>query len=231
MSQDNELGIASSDFIAMIAKGFSGAIPVVGPFVAEVLGAVIPNQRADRFVRFLVAFEERVKKIEIDNTELKARFITPEFIDIFEDGATQAVKAFSCERLKYIAQILSNGLKDHELNHLKTKKLLLLLSQVSDPEIIFLQFYYLVQNGALGEENEFWLKHQDVMEFKDNSMGMPTENYEDYEIQEAYLHNLKHLKLLSDDSSGPPSVTFLGRLLLKSILDAAVTTTDAETMA
>lgn len=231
MSQDNELGIAPSDFIAMLSKGFSGAIPVVGPFVAEVLGAVIPNQRADRFVKFLVAFEERVKKIELDNAELKARFINPEFIDVFEEGATQAIKAFSGERLKYIAQILSNVLKESELNHLKTKKLLLLLSQVSDPEIIFLQFYYLVQEGAPGDENEFWLKHQNIMEFKDNSMGMPTENYEDYEIQEAYLYNLTHLKLLNKDSSGPPSVTFLGRLLLKSILDTSVTTTDAEAMA
>jgi hypothetical protein len=228
MNQDKELGIAPIDFIAMLAKGFSGTIPVVGPFVAEVLGTIIPNQRADRFVKFLVAFEERVKKIEVENIELKARFITPEFVDIFEEGATQAVKAFSGERLKYIAQLLSNGLKDSELNHLKTKKLLLLLSQVSDPEIIFLQFYYLVQEGAPGEENEFWLKHQNVMEFKDNSMGMPTENYEDYEIQESYLDNLAHLKLMNKDSSGPPSVTYLGRLLLKSILDTAVTTIDAE---
>jgi hypothetical protein len=217
MSQDNELGIAPSDFITMLAKGFSGAIPVVGPFVAEVLGAVIPNQRADRFVKFLVAFEERVKKIEIENNELRARFKNSEFVDIFEEGATQAVKSFSEERLMYLAQILSNGLKESELNHLKTKKLLLLLSQVSDPEIIFLQFYYLVQEGAPGEENEFWLKHQNVMEFKDNSSGMPIENYEDYEIQESYLENLTHLKLLNKDS--PPSVTFLGSLLLKSILD------------
>ncbi len=209
----------------MLAKGVSGAVPVIGPFVAEVLGAVIPNQRADRFVKFLVAFEERVKKIEVDSGELKARFMSPEFIDIFEEGATQAAKAFLAERREYIAQILTNGLRESELNHLKTKKLLQLLSQVSDPEIIFLQFYFLVQEGAPGEDNEFYQKHQGVMELADNSLGMPIENYQDYEIQKAYLYNLTHLKLLKNDSSGPPSVTYLGRLFLKSILGTATTST------
>ncbi len=218
MSQENELGIQSEDFIAMLSRGCSGLIPIVGPFVAEVLGAVIPNQRADRFVKFLVAFEERVKKLEIENAEVRSRFNSPEYLDIFEDGASQAVKAFSGERLKYIACILSDGLKEKELNHLKTKKMLMLLSQVTDPEIIHLQFYYLVRAGTTDVENAFWRKHQALLEPKDNSFGMPVENFEDFEIQESYLSDLVNLKLLTKGTSEPPSVTFLGSLFLKSIM-------------
>lgn len=217
MTDKNVIGIGASDYIAMVGKGLSGAIPVVGPMVAELLGVFIPNQRADRFEKMLVTLEAKVNELGIDRLILGQRFTRPEYRDIFEEGATQAVRAFSKERIHHIANILADGLAQEELEYLKTKKLLQLLSQVSDAEIIYLYFYYLVQESEPEQHQEFWRKHQALLEPADNSLGLPVENHERHDIQESYVENLVNLRLLERSASSVPSATIMGRLFVKAI--------------
>jgi hypothetical protein len=48
------------DAVTVAAKGVLGGIPVVGPMVAEVVGALIPNQRVDRICRLVEELRRRV---------------------------------------------------------------------------------------------------------------------------------------------------------------------------
>ncbi len=50
----------TTDYVAALSRGTFGTIPFVGPIAAEIIGHVIPNQRADRIVRFVELLEERV---------------------------------------------------------------------------------------------------------------------------------------------------------------------------
>ena len=46
------------DYAVSIGKGILGAIPIVGPLMAETVGSIIPNQRIDRINDFLLKLEE-----------------------------------------------------------------------------------------------------------------------------------------------------------------------------
>jgi hypothetical protein len=50
---DRSLGHSPTDYGVSAAKGLAGLIPGIGGIVAEIIGAVIPNQRVDRIARFL----------------------------------------------------------------------------------------------------------------------------------------------------------------------------------
>jgi len=49
-----------TDISAIIGKGLLGAIPFVGPMAAEIVGAVIPNQRIDRIESLLTLLESKL---------------------------------------------------------------------------------------------------------------------------------------------------------------------------
>ena len=42
-----------TDIATILSKGLVGAIPFVGPLAAEIVGAIIPNQRIDRLESLL----------------------------------------------------------------------------------------------------------------------------------------------------------------------------------
>lgn len=145
------------DYSIAIGKGILGAIPFVGPLIAEVIGSIIPNQRIDRIRDFLIILENKIEENEKENAKLK--FQNEKFIDILEESMLQASKALSKERKEYIASIVSNGIGKDEVDHIQKKLLLNLLNELSDAEIIILQSYGL--NGL--EYREFYEKHKEIL--------------------------------------------------------------------
>ncbi|MDW7646518.1 MAG: hypothetical protein SCI25_15955 [Desulfuromonadales bacterium] len=90
-----------NDLTAILSKGLIGAIPFVGPLAAEVVGAIIPNQRIDRLEAFLNKLEE---KLEVaDKNKVSESFSRPEQIDLLEDAFLQASRAMSDDRKDYLA--------------------------------------------------------------------------------------------------------------------------------
>jgi len=45
---EEKVSPTKSNVAAILGKGMVGAIPIIGPLAAEIVGAVIPNQRVDR---------------------------------------------------------------------------------------------------------------------------------------------------------------------------------------
>ena len=101
-----------TDLAVSLGKGILGAIPIVGPLMAEIVGHVIPNQRLDRLERFLRILEMKVGDVE--QGKLKERFAKEEFVDLLEDGMLHASRALSDERKSYIASIIEAGIKEDE---------------------------------------------------------------------------------------------------------------------
>ena len=219
---EKSLALRREDFLTILAKGLSGAVPFVGPLLAEIFGAVIPHQRLDRFREFVQVFEERVAQLEIDQEVFAERFVRPEFVDIFEDGASQAVRALSQERRKYLANLLAEGLSEEKLEHARAKKLLRILESLTDQEIIYLKYFSLLDRG---EENEFYDQHESLLEPRDTSYGASTEEFDQAALQEAYEQTLVRFGLVQPEER---SVTWLGRLLLRYI-DSYVEEEEEET--
>ncbi len=226
----DDLGAKKADYLAIISKGALGAIPIVGSLAAEVIGDLIPNQRIDRIEAFLRALDEKVK--ELDKQKFETEFKKPEFIDLLEDGFLQAVRALSTERIDYIATLVSKRLSDEQADHLKYKKLLSILGQLDDAEVLHLINYSFLEIG----NHEFMQKHDNILRPVPVHMGSTQTERDAAAIQDSNKRHLIELGLIRprfqtprkgewpefDDKTGSlkasgNEITPLGRLLAKTI--------------
>ena len=221
-----------TDITTIIGKGLLGAIPFVGPLAAEIVGAVIPNQRIDRIESLLRFLESKIP--EEDRRKVKEKIISPESVDLIEDGFVQASRALSEERKEYIASLLKNSLTDDELKHIEYKRLMFILGELNDLEVLILKSKTMY--GGQADHNEFWEAHKGALNPPQAHMGSTQAEIDKDTINQTHTLHLANLGLLKarfikpkrdalpefDDKTGMIKaqgydITGLGRLLLRSI--------------
>ena len=230
MSGDNDdnnvLGVRLADRIAALTRGTVGAVPCIGPIVSELVTQLIPNQRLERMEAYIVELDKRVKKVERD------KLVRPRKVDLFEDGAFQAIRSLSGKRTEYIANVVARGLSGEEKEELEAKRMLNLLTQLDDGQIILLSSY-LHKNR---NDKEFWKIHEDVLKPKAVNIQSSQEEIDEATIQEMAERELVRLGLLQLYIRKPPrgqlpefdektgmmkasghDITSLGRLFLRYI--------------
>jgi hypothetical protein len=178
-----------TDIAAIIGKGLFGAIPFVGPLAAEIIGAIIPNQRIETLLRLL-----ETKISEEDKEKVKQRIVCPESVDLIEDGFVQASRALSEERKEYIASLLKNSLTDDQLKHIEYKRLLSILGELNDLEVLILKSLTFL-HGEEGSK-EFWEKHEKALDEPIAYLGSPQEEWDKFEIYKTHKEHLVRLGLL-----------------------------------
>src|SRR5690606_23792499 len=99
----------STDRLVAVAKGVTGACPIIGPVVAEAIGAVIPNQRLDRVVAFLEELEAATKRQEGRLEQLKRNLASEQGLDILEEGILQASRSVTAARKERLARLVSHA--------------------------------------------------------------------------------------------------------------------------
>lgn len=219
-----------TDALVVAAKGTLGAIPVVGPLVAEVVGSIIPNQRLDRLAHLVEMLGRKVA--DLDQSLIGQRLKTPEGVDLLEDAFQQAARALSQERIEYIAHVLAKGITDEQAKQSEAKFLMWLLGQLSDPEVILLAWMDMLPE----RDHEFETKHKHIIEPRIAHMGSSQDEIDDETLHDARKAHLITLDLLRprfrharkgelpefDKRTGMMkasghNVTRLGRLLLRTI--------------
>ncbi len=222
----------STDIAAILGKGLVGAIPFVGPLAAEIVGAIIPNQRIDRIESLLILLESKIT--EDEKSKVEEKITTPESVDLIEDGFFQAARALSEERKDYIASLLKNSLTSDHLEYIEHKRLLSILGQLNDLEILMLKSYTL--HHGTPDSEEFWNTHQGALQPPGAYFGSSQEDIDKHVIHQTHKVHLASLGLLRpafkrskkgeapefDDKTGMIkatgySISPLGRLLLRSI--------------
>jgi len=233
------LGNTSIDIVTSLTKGTVGAVPFVGSLIAEVVGNVIPNQRVDRITRFVQLLEERLAQIE--HEVLKSRLTVAPAVDMLEDAFIQAARATSDERLEHIANVVANGIAAEELNQVETKRMLWLLGQINDIEVILLRGRLPKTQGEAHADADYREKHAVVLQPRMPHLGSPPGEIEEAALYDSYKQHLVDLGLLRPNFKRPGrnelpefdhktgmmkasghDVTTLGRMLLRylSILPA-----------
>jgi hypothetical protein len=216
----------------ILGKGLIGAIPFVGPLAAEIVGAVIPNQRIERIESLLTILESKIT--EEDKTKIEERIYSPESVDLIEDGFIQASRALSGERTDYIASLLKNSLTNDQLEHIEHKRLLSILGQLNDLEVLILKSHSMYRGAE--EHNEFWEKHETALTSPMAYLGSSQEEVDKHTLFKTHRAHLANLELLRlkfkkpkrgespefDEKTGMIKsngyeITPLGRLLLRSI--------------
>lgn len=217
------------DHIAAAIRSLAGAAPWIGGLLAELVNYAIPNQRVERIAKFAAELEKQLAGMERD--VLKARFSSPGYIDLLEDGMHQAVRALSEERIQYIASIVKNGLTDEEEELDRYKHLMVLLASLNDTEVIILKSYDFMGPQA----TDFFETHGDTLAAQPAVLGSSQSEVDRSVIHQDYRQHLVRLNLLApsfrptpkgevpefDSKTGLPKsnrykITPLGSLLLRA---------------
>lgn len=230
--KEGAMGTQKTDIVAILGKGLIGTIPFVGPLAAEIVGAIIPNQRIDRIETLLRLLESKIT--DEHKVKIQERLTEPECVDLIEDGFIQASRALSEERKEYIASILKNSLTDEALKHIEYKRLLSILGELNDLEVLILKSYCMHRGDP--KYNEFFEKHEKALIPPRAHSGSSREEIDKYTVYKTHKIHLSSLGLLNqrfmkpkkgelpefDEKSGMIKasgyeITSLGRLLLRSI--------------
>lgn len=226
-----DIDVKKKDVVASVLKGYLSGLPVLGPMVAEMIDDLIPNQRIDRIASLLKVLESKIDPKE--KVKVEARMLEEKSIDLMEDGFLQAARALSEERIEYIASLLKNGLTDEDLERSAYKRLLFILGEINDIEVLLLKFY--TKLTTIGRAEEFRSKHPGILTAYIN-IGTSQKEVDKHAVCEAYTTNLSRLGLIKstfdrpwmdeppefDEQTGMMKssgyiITDLGRLLLRSI--------------
>ena len=228
--------VEKTEVAKILAKGLLGAIPIAGPLMAEIVGSIIPNQREERLVELAESLSRRLDHLQED--QISQIIKTPESIDLLEDGFIQATRALTKDRTDYIAALLKNGLTNEELEYIEYKRLLSLLGELTDAEVIILISYS--YDRFFGEEDpettEFFNKHKGLLEEPTLFMGASQLEQDSHTLYLSHRTHLVNLGLLKyrykkpnrgempefDEKTGTMKITGyemtgLGRLLLRNI--------------
>lgn len=208
----------------------------LSPLMAEFFGVVIPTRKQERFEKLLKLFFSKLLNISLEEIEqkineadfenfieeafnqkvVKKKFYSPEFIDIFEDVSHQAVKALTNEKLEYLASILEKSLKEEQIKHLQTKRLLSIFGEINDIEVIILQSYDLNKQ----KDKKFKEKHRNIFQNEFITTNSSEEVKEQNAMFQQYKNHLINLGLIGTTNSVSSStlyLTKLGGMLLKKI--------------
>lgn len=168
-------------------KGGIASVPLVGSFAVELLNVTIPNQRQERIEKLLTILSSKV--FDIEPKQLEEKFNSSDFIDIFEDILFQSVRATSSERLEYLASVVEYGLRREEIDYLQIKRLLEILKEINDVEVILLQSY----KKKNRYNRDFEKNHSNIF---DLSQLEPDRGLEHKVMLENYNSNLINLGLV-----------------------------------
>lgn len=217
------------DRVVSYVQAVISTAPWIGPVVAQALSDIIPNQRMDRIADVLARLDSKVQLLETAGT-VRDRMLTPEGIDLLEEGVSQAARALSEERRERIATLLKNSLSDEHLGHLQKKTLLELFDQLNDVQILILQSHGIRQQGA----EPFHEKHKAALYGPSVHLGSSQEEIDQGAVHETFRRELELLGLLKLRYTKPRKgeapefdfdtgtiksrsleITSLGRLLLR----------------
>ena len=84
-----EVGPSGRDRLVATLRVASSFVPYAGPILGEIINEVIPGRRAERLETYVLSLARRLEALE--SSGLQDRIKGPVAVDLFEDGALQAV--------------------------------------------------------------------------------------------------------------------------------------------
>ena len=206
------LGLSKEDYGASILKAGLALVPIAGPLLTELINDFIPGQRTDRLVAFVKEMDSRLT--ELTRRVFAANIRTPAGADLTEDGLWMAARALSGQRRQAIANLLVTSLTEEDLRYAEAKKLLQLLNEMQDSEIIMLRYFYL---RTIGDERagDFYKLHETVLEPDVSAIGSADDEIDRGALYEAHKATLNRLGLTQPRSD--TDLNWFGRMLVRYI--------------
>lgn len=157
ISADENINLQNSktDIGVTLAKAVLSFVPL-GSFLGETLNSVIPNQRVDRIALGIEVLNQKLKYLP-ENVLQKLR---GEYSEMLYEVITQLSKTRTEDRRNYLASLLKNSLTDEELEQIEKEKLLQLLGQLNDAEIVLLKYHSIIDHD---ERAEYFSRYENLL--------------------------------------------------------------------
>lgn len=203
-----------TDYLVSIAKGLMGTCPLIGPMAAEAIGTLIPNQRLDRVVAFLRELDARVSRIDVGLQNFQSHIGTPEGLDLLEEGLVQATRAVSSYRQERLVHVVSHALTIEELKYAESRKVLNLLRELTDPELLWLVYYSLNPVLGKGPHSELMERHPEVFSPVSRTFDSSQAELDRAAIQDSYRNTLARNGLIEHENKSY-RISALGRIVVR----------------
>lgn len=215
----DNLDANSRDQLVSVARGVVGLCPFIGSLASEAVGTLIPEQRLDRVVEFLRKLETDVQRLDARLEWFERNIRTPEGLDILEEALIQASRALSQERRVRLAQLASRSLTSAELRHDESRKVLNLVRDLTDPELVWLIFYSMNPTMGPGPHKDFVEEHPHILEPVSASLDAPQEEVDRAALQDSYKNTLLQHGLI-EQKGRSYRITTLGDLVVRYIVES-----------
>lgn len=214
------------DSLAATSRALAGLIPGFGGVVGEFFTKTIPSQRMDRIVAYL---RDLAIKLETQESQIADLLRDKERADLVEEGAYQAARATTNERIRAIASLVANGITSDESDIVRRKRLARLLSEIDNDELLLLNAY---GQSYGGDQRKAW---ENIDRPSPAHLGQDIDGLDASKLYDAGKHNLLRLGLLQKRYKKPSrgaspefdprngdfahtiEVSYLGRMLLRFV--------------
>lgn len=198
--------------------------PGAGSFFGALIGQVIPNQRVERLAEFatrlgrrLVVAEGAVENLHETYKKL-AESLGVQQRALFEDGAYAASRATSNERLEAIANVVSEGLSADEVRASEQRRLLHLLSELTDEDVVALCQYTMKYRN----NTEWRDRNAAALAPRFAALGGSQEQFDQKTLREIRNRHLLMLGVLVEKPSGSSGsmrteLSPIGRFVLRQL--------------
>jgi hypothetical protein len=187
------LGNKTSDRVAAALRAVVSAVPFAGGLLSEIITEVIPNQRAERVERFLIALSEK-----IDELDARDRYPTKEGpqLELLEAGVRSAAATSSLDKIRYLANCVANGISDAESEAVRNQRIVRIISDLDPEEMIVLLSY---KSRKSVDSRKFKEKYSNVFDLPMLFVGANQNDIKKHATFEAAKRHLLSLGLLDEE--------------------------------
>lgn len=222
----NDLNPNRIDIITSGVSSAVGAIPYIGGFMSEIVHNVIPNQREDRIVQFILEINDELEKMKYSLDDLSNKFENLKYATFTYNCIRSVVNDVYDEKTSYYKNLCIDALTNNEKNLIRCERVLKILCELDYYEILYLKYYSNVDNNMTKEMENIISK----LGFKNLQpryyINMNEEQMDEETYKQITLNNLCNTGLLQQEVkfsfNGKSKhisykITMLGNLILKKI--------------
>ena len=190
-----DLAYNNRDKVTSVIKGVTGAIPIAGPMISEILGSVIPQQRLDRVIEFSGYLEESIIQLGMDIENLQEKLNGPEYSSFFYKSCICAADSTTHNRVSMIRNVFIKGITDINQDVLRYESVLTLLNKLNEIEFTYLYMYHLLKWDIV-KFKEYQSQNGGLILYPTIVGGMSQEEKDKENAKLIYSNNLLSLGLL-----------------------------------
>ena len=223
---EKDLKTNLTDIIVSGISSVVGVVPLAGGFLSEFVQGVIPHQREDRIVNFIIELSDRLEKMEMSIYNLKSIFSNYKYGAFTYKCLNYVVNEVYDEKIAYYKELCVNGLTNEEKELCRTERILKIFSEMDYYEILYLKIYHYAKWGSYKKLNKTMKELGEISVMPNYMIDMTNKECESETYKQITLNNLEKngllkIKVRNIKSNGNPQnnyeITLLGELILKKI--------------